>query len=111
MTKDRRYSDMLLRNSRFTDEDYNIIRGYLINKGIDNANLDLYTKEMIAELTKMLKKEYNNMKFSNLSHIRGKNANGKLKKVTQRDVVLSKVYNIVKENINKMRVRNYSPMV
>ena len=105
--KDRRYSDMLLRNSRFTDEDYNIIRGYLINKGIDNANLDLYTKEMIAELTKMLKKEYNNMKFSSLNAIRSKNMKtGKLNKMSQREVVLSKVFNVVKEKINKSRVRN-----
>jgi len=105
--KDRRYSDMIFHNKRFTDDDYNVIRGYLINKGINNANLDLYTKEMIAELTKMLKKEYNNMKFSSLNAIRSKNMKtGKLNKMSQREVVLSKAFNVVKEKINKSRVRN-----
>ena len=104
--KDRRYSDMIFHNKRFTDDDYNVIRGYLLNKGINNANLELYTKEMIAELTKMLKKEYNNMKFSSLNAIRSKDANGKFKKMSQREVVLSKAFNVVKEKINKSRVRN-----
>lgn len=105
--KDRRYSDMIFTNKRFTDEDFGAIRSYLKSNNIDDANLDLFTKEMVAVLTKMFKKDYSNMKFSSLNAIRNKNVKtGKLNTMSQRDVVLSKAFKQAKDNINKMRVRN-----
>ncbi len=106
--KDRRYSDMIFTNKRFTDEDFGAIRSYLKSNNIDDANLDLFTKEMVAVLTKLFKKDYSNMKFSSLNAIRNKNVKtGKLNTMSQRDVVLSKAFKQAKDNINKMRVRNF----